>query len=296
MIRLFMSLFLLLFIPAGGKADTCFTDDFNRATLGTTNWTVSNSCGGCYTPAIVGNRLRLTPTAANVATMATLNLVFPGAGNMITVEFDHFADGGSGADGIAVALSDSAVAPVPGAYGGSLGYAQRTGPNVNGFSGGWLGVGIDEFGNFSNPTEGRSGGPGFRVDSITVRGSGTGVVGYIYHRNSGTLTPVYPEVDNNGAAAPPHRYRIIIDHSNGINAWVSVARNTGAGYIMHIPTYDAKAQPGQAAVPTGWWLSFTGSTGGSDNTHEIDNLSICAHNIATPGGALRIIRWREVVQ
>ncbi|MCE5195242.1 MAG: hypothetical protein LLF28_07350 [Nitrospiraceae bacterium] len=219
---------------------------------------------------------------------------------MIIIEFDHFADGGTGADGIAVVLSDSSVVPVPGAYGGSLGYAQKNiaggaPADIPGFAGGWLGIGVDEYGNFSNPSEGRVGGPGARVDSVSIRGSGSGflsgVNNYRYHVGTATLTP---EVDNNSGATPPHRYRIIIDHRNGINAWVSVERDTtggGTAYVMLIAPYDAKAQAGQATVPVSWWLSFTGSTGGSTNTHEIDNLSIC-----TPGGSIKIIQWREIFQ
>lgn len=255
---------------------TCFTDSFNRAN-GTpgSDWVVSNNNGTFGNPVILNNRLRLTDSSGNAATMATLQQIFPGAGNRIEVEFDHYAYGGSGADGIAVILSDFSVSPAPGGYGGSLGYAQRTG--INGFNGGWLGVGIDEYGNFSNPTEGRIGGPGFRRDSVSIRGSGSGTSGYVYH--AGTAANLVPEVDNNGAASPPHRYRIIIDHSNGINAWVSVERDTtgsGSNYVTLVAPYDAKAQAGQAAVPTNWILSYTGSTGGATNVHEIDNLSVCA--------------------
>lgn len=253
---------------------TCFSDAFtgaNDASPGP-NWIVSSSSGSFGNPRIFNNRLRLTDATGNVATMATLQRLFPGAGNRIEVEFEHFADGGSGADGIAIVLSDASVTPNPGSYGGSLGYAQRD-DGTAGFAGGWLGVGIDEYGNFSAATEGRVGGPGLTIDSVSIRGSGSGLTGYAYHTGTGTLNP---QVDNNGAASPPHRYRIIVDHSNGVNAWVSVERDTGAGYVTLIAPYDAKSQSGQANVPTTWMLSYTGSTGGSTNIHEIDTLRICA--------------------
>lgn len=254
----------------------CYSDNFDRANGSPgTGWIVSNSGGTFGNPVIANNRLRLTDASGNVATMATLQRLFPGAGNRIEVEFDHYAYGGSGADGIVLVLSDNAVTPAPGGYGGSLGYAQltTTTPDRPGFAGGWLGVGIDEYGNFPNPTEGRNGGPGFVVDSVTIRGSGSGTTGYPFHANSGGLAP---GIDGNGAASPPHRYRVIVDHTNGVNAYVSVERDTGSGYQMLIAPYDAKAQAGQAAVPATWILSYTGSTGGSTNIHEIDNLEICA--------------------
>jgi len=282
----------------GGNADTgatqsislkpkqpliCWTDDFNRANGSPgSDWLVSNNSGGFGNPVIFNNRLRLTDASGNVATMATLQRLFPGAGNRIEIEFDQIADYGSGADGIALTLSDSSITPAPGGYGGSLGYAQRSG--INGFAGGWLGIGIDEYGNFSNPTEGRQGGPGFRRDSISIRGSGSGTTGYIYH--AGTAANLNPEVDNNGGASPLHRYRIIVDHTNSVNAWVSLERDTGSGYAMLVAAYDAKAPAlNQATVPTNWMLSYTGSTGGSTNVHEIDNLRICAVSQSSLTGA-----------
>jgi MSHA biogenesis protein MshQ len=117
---------------------------------------------------------------------------------------------------------------------------------------------------------------------VTVRGSGNGRVGYLWHANSGKLTP---GVDASGATpAPGHHYRIIVDHSDSIHAWTQVDRNTGSGYVSIIPRYDAKAQAGQAAVPANWQISFTGSTGGNYNIHEIDNLRICARRVYPPSG------------
>lgn len=260
----------------------CFGDDFNRANGPPgTDWIVSSTSGTFGNPVIFNNRLRLTNASGDVSTMATLQQLFPGAGNRIEVEFQHFAYGGSGADGIAVVFSDASVTPSPGAFGGSLGYAQKTiaggaPANIPGFAGGWLGVGIDEFGNYSNPTEGRVLGPGARADSVAIRGSGSGFGNTQYRYHTGTAANLNPQVDNNGAASPPHKYRIILDHSNGVNAYVSVERDTGSGYVTLIPSYDAKAQTGQVEVPTNWIVSYTASTGGATNIHEIDGLRICA--------------------
>jgi MSHA biogenesis protein MshQ len=263
----------------------CFTDSFTGADGASPSgdWTTTSSSGSFGQPKIYSNRLRLTNASSNVATAAHLQRLFPGAGNKIVVEFDYYAYNGSGADGIALTFSDSAVTPQAGAYGGSLGYAQRCG--VNGFAGGWLGVGIDEYGNFRNDGEcrGDGGSPSGRVqDSVAVRGSGAGTTGYLIHAESGALTP---GVDQPGATpGPGHRYRITVDHSDGTHAYVKVDRDGGSGYATIIPQYDAKTQTGQATVPTNWLLSFTGSTGGSTNIHDIDNLSVCTSQPILPIG------------
>lgn len=289
-------------IPVGVPV-TCICDNFNRtnlnpSTIFSQNWITSISDGTGIQPSIIaGNVLRLTNNTGNNAKAATVPAAFPAAGNYISVEFLHYAYNGSGADGIAVTLSDYNVPAVPGAYGGSLGYAQQTA--INGFAGGWIGVALDEYGNYQNPTEGRQGGPGFRVESVGVRGSGSGTTGYRWLQ--GTAANLNPPIDVAGTTrGPGYRYQIVVDARNAgaptPETQVAVNRDTtgvGDSYAALIPSFDAFARalalyPGnpQAPVPANWQISFTGSTGGSTNIHEIDSLRICAQTIVPPSGGV----------
>jgi len=276
--------------PPGSPAGlSCVCDDFNRTSLNPSpifgsNWVVSRSDSTGILPSIVSNRLRLTNNTNYNAKAATVPAIFPAAGNYVSIDFKLYAYNGNGADGIAVTLSDYATPAIPGAYGGSLGYAQRCGGTA-GFAGGWLGVGIDEYGNFQNDEEcrGDGGSPSGRVlDSVAVRGSGAGTNGYLLLGSTGTLSP---GVDQSGSTPNPgHRYRIVVDHSNNLNAWAAVYRDTGSGYAPLFGPLDVKSAPGQAPVPPNWQISFTGSTGDSNNIHEIDNLRICASSVFPPSG------------
>lgn len=262
----------------------CFSDDFNDGSLGA-DWAVTSRGTTAFTPTVAGQRMRLTSNQGNVATASTLQRLFPAAGNYIQVQFKHYAYNGSGADGVAVVLSDAAVTPQPGAFGGPLGYGSRGNAANPGFSGGWLGVGIDEFGNFS--TEGGPGGPGRRIDSVAVRGSGTPgwISGYRYI--AGTPANLSPAIDVSGATpGPGHTYRITLDGRFGSEARVTVERDSGAGFVV-LPNLDAvnvlAAGNQQAALPSDFYLSLTGSTGGSTNVHELDDLQVCATTINPVG-------------
>ncbi|HEX8546730.1 MAG TPA: hypothetical protein VF691_07180, partial [Cytophagaceae bacterium] len=89
----------------------------------------------------------------------------------LRIEFEYSTYGGDPfgdpADGITFFLYDGAVADNAfkiGGFGGSLGYAQYQSSKdplpLDGVTGGYLGIGLDEYGNFANPTELRVGGPG----------------------------------------------------------------------------------------------------------------------------------------
>ncbi|ENM5898635.1 MSHA biogenesis protein MshQ [Vibrio mimicus] len=256
---------------------TCFEDDFNRTSLGQ-NWVPFTSTGS-FIPSIVSSRMRLTEALNNEATAATYQRIFPAAGNVVTVEFDYYAWAnlsGVGADGVAVIFSDATITPKTGGFGGSLGYAPRTDstPIKPGFAGGWLGIGLDEYGNFSNPTEGRTGGPGFRAQAVALRGSESASYRYL----TGTGANLSPKLDvrNTSTAGPGHRYKLTIDSRSSGAVWVRVDRTYNGTQQTLIDWYNVLNASGQSAAPEDLLLSLAGSTGSSVNNHEIDNFRVCA--------------------
>jgi hypothetical protein len=186
-------------------------------TAGTQGATPAGSIPGCGNPALdpVGSgALRLTSNENLRAGFVIYNTPIP-AGAGLSVTFDQFQYNGSGADGIGFFLID-ATQPTqptqPGASGGSLGYAQRQGgfgPDTPGLTAGYAGLGLDAFGNFSNPTEGRQGGPGFSPNSVVLRGSGNGFSGYSFILKKPAGSPRTAECGGNDdprSRAPPGAY------------------------------------------------------------------------------------------
>lgn len=255
----------------------CYTDSLDDSTLFGQTWT-SSATSGSFIPDIVNGRVRLTENVRNQATRITLNQTFPAANNRVELEFSLFAYGGNGADGIALVFSDASVPPQAGGYGGSLGYAQLDlgGTFTPGFAGGWLGIGFDEYGNFSRNNEGREGGlsGSLRPDRVVLRGAETN--DYPYLKDSGQLNPGIDQPGN--SPGPEHKYRIIIDSTTPNTSIISVERDTGTGYQYIIAPFDVFDEfPGQQpVVPADFLVSFTGSTGGLTNIHEFDDIQVCA--------------------
>ncbi|WP_394774562.1 hypothetical protein [Flavobacterium sp.] len=199
---------------------------------------------------------------------------FPSAYGM-TISFEYYTHGGNGADGIAFILFDAAASPIKaGAFGGSLGYAQ--GENgVKGFSGGYLGVGIDEFGNFSSNL-GKTDGVGQLPSSITLRGAGSGTTGYPYLTSK--QTTVSPLLFNLAGMD-----RSAIDNTKAGFRKIEIALKprTNGGffidiYITHGNVKDLIINNYEYTTPAPSNLKFalSSSTGNITNFHEIRNLNL----------------------
>ncbi|WP_375416128.1 T9SS type A sorting domain-containing protein [uncultured Hymenobacter sp.] len=220
--------------------------------------------------------LRLTTAGLNQSGFAIDSSSFP-APNGFSISFEFFAYGGTGADGFSVFLVDadstSAKTFKPGASGGSLGYAQKTPtpPTSDGVPFGYIGIGIDEFGNYSNPNEGRAGGPGFRPDAVSIRGAGNGRSSTDYPYLAGTPTlPFSLDVPTRRAQVGSADYRrayIDVVPTNGTYR-ITVRIQHGLAVQTAVRSFTVPRPPENLRI------GFAGSTGNSTNFHEIRKLAI----------------------
>ena len=310
---------LLLATPRPSLAATVLLDEPFTGTAVNGSWTFGRSstadfacltaggtfgCGattgggntGTLPDASGAGTLRLTNNKQDQAGFAISNTAIP-AGSGLDIRFDSFAYGGSGADGITFFLIDGSFSPATaGTFGGSLGYAQKTsnGPGP-GIAGGYIGVGIDEYGNFANASEGRGTGctapigtpgsagrvaSGLSADYVTVRGAefglGTGspdpARGYCYLASgqvSGSLDSPAPGATTR-AGATKHTVHITLSPQNVLTVEID-------GTVI-LAGLDLDSVPGQPDFPASFKLGFAGATGGSTNYHEIQNLKVLALN------------------
>lgn len=222
--------------------------------------------------------LRLAENEKNQSTFAYYDTSFASQGLDLNISFDFAIYDGTGADGFTFFLMDGSVNPDPGGFGGSLGYANRVrygGEVIDGLAGGYLGIGFDEYGNFSNDNESRNGGPGFIPNSVTLRGSGEGTSGYEYitHANLDAIGQIdFPELstrpDQNSADYRSANVHITTDNR------ITVQMTFGAGTepITVIDNFDATAY--LAARPETLMFGFSAATGGKMEIHEIRNLFV----------------------
>lgn len=247
--------------------------------------------------------LRLTDIILDQRSFVFYDYAIPSTQGLV-ITFDYFAYGGrslgpgSGADGLTFFLFDGSTPnPVYGAPGGALGYAQQVSSTgiANGLTNAYLGVGIDEFGNFANDYEGRGNGcpnvspfgggtvlspPNAQVrDSVTVRGPGSGTTGYCYLGNSGNLTtrPGGFGLDNPNATTRTEpntlrRVRVTLGTDNTVTLEIDP---TGTGLAYQTVLNSFPAPPNR---PNSFKFGFASSTGSGTNIHELINLRLATIN------------------
>jgi uncharacterized repeat protein (TIGR01451 family) len=244
-----------------------------------------------------GGALRLTDNAQNRSGFAIHHHVLPFTYG-VRFTFTAFAYNGErfrdfgAADGISVFFIDGDErTDRPGAFGGSLGYAQKstvfadTAPDLPGIPGGVFGVGLDEFGNFANDFEGRGYGCARRTDFdlhpnfISLRGPGEPgsdwLRGYCLEKRveaSGALDA--PDAKSREGIG--HTFRIDVDplgQPDGTpnpHARVRVeADMDNDGAFEEVLDAPLEAHP-----PDTFEFGFAASTGDGTNIHEIRALRV----------------------
>jgi hypothetical protein len=217
----------------------------------------------------------------------------------IEVTFAQYQYGGTGADGISFFLVDGDTDLTgTGAWGGSLGYAQFVTDDTveSGVEGGYLGLGLDAWGNFSADTEGRGGGcpEGQRApehlrtannrapNNVALRGPGAGTEGYCLLATSATDEKIetapggdlygtdFPEDLNADALADAKRLVKLKVMDRGGKAAVAVdvkfAEGSSWTRVLEAEVPDR--------LPETFKFGFASSTGGSTDVHLIRHLRV----------------------
>lgn len=273
---------------------------------------IASPIPGCGTDAAGSGVLRLTEAVGGqtggVGSTASVPI-----SKGLDVSFDSYQWGGTLADGMTLylAATDPFAPEVPtmlGALGGSLGYsAQGT---VPGLANGYLGIGLDFYGNFAVDEFGGSGcapGPGFTPNGVTVRGPGNGTVGYCLLdatalaegslRGGGDRSTARVPVEvvinpsasqtitareNSDVLVAPGRYAVIVQPVGGaLQVFDGPLPSVGNGLIpagLYDPSWIDPATGYPYKLTFGW----TGGTGGQHDFHEVANARATTALGATP--------------
>ncbi|MFF2022008.1 SpaA isopeptide-forming pilin-related protein [Streptomyces sp. NPDC058171] len=258
--------------------------------------------------------LQLTDASNDRAGAVLYDQAIP-AGQGLDVTFDQWQYGSTTpatpADGISFFLVDGATSLThPGAFGGSLGYAQKlpddnpVNPFLPGVDRGYLGVGLDVLGNYFGDWEQRGNGcaqrspagtefriPAPGANMVTVRGPGDGIEGYCFLTATtsnfsttgpwpstlpgelqGPLTSLPPDATpaEAQAALEPSRRRVNVHLTPAPNPVLTVAVDFNDGAGFQ----QVIATPAPTAVPDTYKFGFAASTGLFTDVHLIRNVSV----------------------
>ncbi|MFF8772615.1 LPXTG cell wall anchor domain-containing protein [Kitasatospora sp. NPDC015120] len=256
--------------------------------------------------------LRLTDAGHFQSAAVLYNHALP-AGQGLDVTFDQYQYGSTTpanpADGISFFLVDGAASLTrPGSYGGSLGYAQIRqadnpgSPLLPGVDHGYLGLGLDVYGNFFGDGEERGNGCPQRAPAriafpppgpnmVTLRGPGNDVVGYCFlTATTSNLTTTGPwpstlpgKLQGPTTVLPPgvtpaqaadileeSRRQVNVRITAGANPTITVAIDFNDGTGPH----QVLSTPAPQPLPATYKFGFASSTGASTDVHLIRNVVV----------------------
>ncbi|OIV38453.1 hypothetical protein BIV57_05455 [Mangrovactinospora gilvigrisea] len=244
--------------------------------------TASNGLGGCTTHTVnaptagtTPGYLQLTDTQGNEVGGIVYNQAIP-ANAGLHVQFKQYQYGGSTADGIGFFLSDgSKTLTQTGAAGGALGYAQGIGQNAPGANGGYLGVGLDSWGNYATNVNGQGQGcptpaPNDKrvPNTVTLRGPGQGLDGYCYLTSTIASGASTLPVNLRGTSLADAERLVDITVSPGDYPTVTVMID-GTQVLQYTMTDK---------VPPTYKFGYSASTGGANDTHLIRSVKVSTIN------------------
>ena len=232
--------------PAGTNS-ACLTAKGNNSTTGPLF-----TCGSSTDSNGLG-KLRFTSTDTGQEGGVFASTSVP-TSQGLDVTFNSYQYGGTGADGLAFVLAavDPANPVIPtaiGQSGGALGYSALN-SNTNGLTAGYLGVGLDAYGNFSNKFEGSGCTDPPNITQrmpgqVVVRGPGNGTVGYCALQSSAataTSSPLTLRASTRTASLVP----VEVVFNPG-----SSSITTASGLVVR-PATTTSPSPPSAARPRAW--------------------------------------------
>lgn len=248
--------------------------------------------------------LRLTPDQNNKKGYMIIDESFPSTRGVL-IEFEYKSwrkttlGGDRGADGISVFLFDAkynAKNFALGSYGGSLGYGPGSG--TNGVTGGYIAVGLDEYGNFTSMANNRPNSKESFEQSVVLRGKITTNVNTTAKYLKHIKNPGDKNIDYGIITTRPEDYnfyRKVQIEMKPVLEEDRTKRKPDGTYEMkkkfHIKVRMQSSITGSYADVISYVydelpydnlkIGFAASTGASVNNHEIRNL-----NVTTPEGLL----------
>jgi type IV pilus assembly protein PilY1 len=239
-----------------------------------------------------GGALRLTNAVQSQAGAIVSRGTFP-SNQGIQVIFTTYTYAGSGADGIGFFLQDGAVpTTLPyvgtngnngnyniGVAGAGLGYtcSNIDSTHFNGLTGGYIGLGIDEFGNFTSPGLGTATGPRSIPNTISLRGAGN-VSWYWLNSRYPSLYPTSAPSSSQSAMIRGTCSTGLVQAGVGPNIWFY-------GQVPIPLSYTTSALSWSAGI-------LTVTVGGDSNIAFLVGDTI---NIATNGGNPPMVNGRSIV-